>query len=241
MSTIVSGFNAAAEQYLHYAHIQKYCANSLARWLPKSKDCRILELGAGPGVFTNYLERWGKNVCATDASEAMCKLGLNNNPAVIWKQMDANLPEKGPWDLICSSSMLQWLDEPGQTLHNWKTVLAPHGRVLCSLFVEGTLREWASVSGISAPLVWHSHEFWIESLLNSGLSIVRCESETKVLYYNSALDALRTIHKLGASSSPKLGAGHLRRLMKTYEKQYNSSDGVAATWVIFRFEAVVSS
>jgi len=239
MSTIVSGFNAAAEEYLHYAHIQKYCANSLARWLPQSKDCRILELGAGPGVFTHYLEPWEKNVYATDASEAMCKLGQKNIPAVNWKQMDARKIDNGPWDLICSSSMLQWLDQPEQVLHHWKSVLAPKGHVLCSVFAEGTLSEWSQLSAITPPLLWRKSTEWNEIIRKVGFKTLRHETEEKKFFSSSALEFLKSIHRLGASPKPLLGAGRLRAYINDYERKFTTTSGVVSTWVIYRFEVAL--
>jgi len=239
MSTVVSAFDNASLDYLKYAHIQKYAAASLARWLPESREGSVLELGAGPGVLTYYLVPWKNNVCATDASEAMCRLGKMYIPYVEWKCSDAYTPLLGPWDMLCSSSMLQWIKEPEVMFSHWKSVLAPQGRILCSLFVEGTLSEWATVSGLPSPLTWRSTLEWNLILMKSGFKVMRQEIEKKEIFSQNALESLKAIHKLGASPKPKLGAGHLRSLMKEYERKFSTPSGVLSTWVIYRFEAVI--
>jgi SAM-dependent methyltransferase len=239
MSSVVSAFENASLDYLKYAHIQKYAAASLARWLPESIKGRVLELGAGPGVFTHYLAPWKNNVFATDASEAMCRLGKMHFPSVTWKCSNANAPLEGPWEMLCSSSMLQWITEPLVMLSHWKSVLAPKGRILCSLFVEGTLIEWESISGLSPPLTWRSPLEWNLILMKSGFKVQRQEIEKKEIFSPNALESLKSIHKLGASPKPQLGAGHLRSLMMDYERKFSTPSGVSSTWVIYRFEAVI--
>ena len=239
MSSVVSAFDNASRDYLKYAHIQKYAAASLARWLPESRKGSVLELGAGPGVFTRYLVPWENNVFATDGSEAMCRLGKMHVPSVAWKCSDALTPLEGPWDMLCSSSMLQWTPDPEVMLCNWKSVLAPKGRILCSLFVEGTLSEWESVSGLKPPLVWRTPVKWEESLHLAGFKVIRQETETKVIFSSSAIQSLKSIHKLGASPQPRLGEGHLRRLIIDYEQRFKTASGIPSTWVIYRFEALL--
>jgi len=239
MSSVVSAFDNASLDYLKYAHIQKYAAASLARWLPESREGSVLELGAGPGVFTHYLVPWKGSVCATDASEAMCSLGKMHIPSVSWKCSNANTPLEGPWDMLCSSSMLQWITEPVVMLSHWKSVLAPKGRILCSLFVEGTLSEWESVTGLKPPLVWRTPVEWEQTLHLTGFKVIRQETETKVIFSSSAIRSLKSIHKLGASPQRRLGVGHLRRLIIDYEQRFKTAYGIQSTWVIYRFEALL--
>ena len=240
MSSVVSAFDNASRDYLKYAHIQKYAAASLARWLPESIKGSVLELGAGPGVFTHYLVPWKNNVFATDGSEAMCRLGKIHVPSVAWQCSNANTPLEGPWDMVCSSSMLQWMPDPVVMLSNWKSVLAPKGRILCSLFVEGTLSEWESVSGLKPPLVWRTPVECEQSLHLAGFKVTRQETETKVNFSSSAIESLKAIHRLGASPKTQLGTGHLRRLIKDYEERFKTPSGIPLSWVIYRFEATVN-
>jgi len=239
MSSIISSFEQAAKDYLSYSQIQDYAASSLARWLPHSRDGNVLELGAGPGVFTRYLVPWKTDICASDASLAMVKLGEQLIPSIKWTLMDALQPKVGPWDIVCSSSMLQWICEPDAMFRNWKSTLTPKGRILCSLFVDGTLREWASISGLKAPLIWKTPLEWEQSLLKSGFRLLRHETDIKIIFYPTALDCVRALHKLGVSPRTQLGAGHLRTLIKKYEKLYKTNLGVPSSWVIYRFEAVL--
>ena len=80
----------------------------LAEWLPADRCGRALELGAGPGIFTENALPWCGEDLATDISPAMCAAGRAAIPRVAWDVMDAASPQGGPWDWIFTSSILQW-------------------------------------------------------------------------------------------------------------------------------------
>ena len=237
MKSLSSAFDLAAPEYIQHADIQRYSAKALSAWLPGIGTKKVLEVGAGPGVFTEYLLPWKDTLLVTDLSHQMCKVGKIKYPHLTWKSMDATSPVSGPWDLICSSSMLQWSEDPKALFLKWKKVMASKGRILGSLYIEGSIKEWGDVSKIKAPFKWRTDRDFRHCFLSAGFKCIRDEVETKQLLYPSAIAALKSIHHLGASPKPSVGAGKLRRLMKEYERRSGSSLGVPLTWVIYRFEA----
>jgi SAM-dependent methyltransferase len=237
MKSIENAFDLAAPYYLQYADIQFYSALKLSLYMPHNFYGNIIEMGAGPGVFTQYLLPWKDSLVVTDLSEKMCLHGKKRYPSLNWKQMDACTPISGPWDLICSSSMLQWSVNPDKLFLQWRNVMAPDGYILGSLFIKGSLNQWYEAIGFNTSLIWRTEHYWQQTLNRSGLSIIKQETEIKEIFYPSAIDALKSIHYVGAPPVPRLGAGQLRRIINDYKQNFGSNLGIPVTWVIYRFLA----
>ena len=234
---LVASFNKAAKDYMSYAQIQRTAAQKLSTFIPTDRRGRVLELAAGSGLFTAYLIPWEGEVLATDFSDNMVNEGIKNTPHVSWETMDLRYPVHGPWDYIFSSSALQWVDNPVDVFKAWKSVLAPEGRILGSLFASGTLFEWTHVSKGIAPLEWRSEATWEASINKAGFKLVRVESEKVTTYFPSALDLLKVLRHMGATPHILTDASKLRTWLKAYDLAYKTNLGVSCTWVLYRFEA----
>lgn len=234
-------FERAARGYGDHSRVQEAMAAWLAEWLPGARSGRVLEVGAGPGVFTRFLLPWQGPVLATDLSPAMCEAGRKAVPQVEWRPMAAESPATGPWDWIVSSSMLQWAEDPAAVFAAWRSRLAPGGRVLGGLFASGSLQEWAAVAGEPSPLKWRTADAWRGFVAGAGLRVLRDETERRTFLYPSARVFLRSLHGVGGAPARRLPPGRLRRMMGDYEARHRGPDGVGATWVFHRFEASASS
>jgi len=212
-------------------------ADWLAEWLPARRTGRALEIGAGPGIFTRRILPWSGQLTATDISPAMCAIGHAAFPQADWHVMTAEAPEPGPWDWIFCSSMLQWAADPEKIFTAWRQQLAPGGRLIAGLFIEGSLSEWRAVRGGDSPVNWRTVEAWRTCLGRGGLGIVRDEVQSQVFEYPSALAFLRSLHGVGAAPQSHLSSGRLRRLLREYQGRFAAPGGVKATWVFYRVEA----
>ncbi|HEX3728660.1 MAG TPA: methyltransferase domain-containing protein [Opitutaceae bacterium] len=238
MTDVIASFERGAPNYLAHAGVQEAMADWVGEWLPRPRKGRVLEVGAGPGVFTRRLLPWHGDLMVTDASAAMCRAGRKALPEVKWRTMLAEKPLPGPWDWIVSSSMLQWMGDPAEVFSAWHRRLAPGGRVLGGLFIAGSLPEWSEVAGKWSPLRWRSAEEWREAVAGAGLRLLRDETQTRVFDYSSARDFLRSLHAIGAAPRRRLGAGVLRRLLRRHEERGGRGGPVAAHWNFYRFEAI---
>jgi malonyl-CoA O-methyltransferase len=236
--TLAASFGRAAPNYLEHARVQAALADWLAEWLPAKHDGRALEIGAGPGIFTRKLLPWTGGLTATDISPAMCAAGRAALPQVEWRVMSAEAPEPGPWDWIFCSSMLQWVTDPEKVFAGWRERLAPGGRLLAGLFIEGSLPEWRAVAGEDSPLAWRPAEEWCACLGRAGLRVVRSEVQSRVFKFPSARAFLRSVHGVGGAPQRRLPLGRLRRLLHNYETLFHTPGGVPATWMFCRIEAV---
>ena len=72
-----------------------------------------------------------------------------------------------PQDLILSSMMLHWLPDPRAALVEWRKRLAPNGRLLVAVPVEGSLSEWRGLlraAGVTDGLWSFPAPYFVASL-----------------------------------------------------------------------------
>jgi malonyl-CoA O-methyltransferase len=246
-SAPTASFSRAAATYRQHAHVQRVIADWVAEWLPANRTGRALEIGAGPGVFTERLLPWTGELVATDISPAMCAAGRAALPTVTWKTMAAETPLPGPWNWMLSSSMLQWVADPARVFAAWAAELAPGGRILGGLFIDGSLPELRALVPAS-PFRWRTVDEWRAAIadadqcdschkVQSSLRLVRSEVREHVHAYPSALEFWRTLHGIGAAPERRLGTAELRNTLREYDTRYATGAGVRATWMLYRFEA----
>jgi malonyl-CoA O-methyltransferase len=238
-AVIAHSFSKAAAGYDRHARVQAALADWLAEWLPQERPGQALEVGAGTGLFTRHLAGWPGGVTATDLSLAMCSAGRDAVPSADWRVMEAGRPLPGPWALILSSAMLQWVENPVEVFTAWRGVLAPRGRILAGLVVAGSLPEWRAVAGDDAPLTWRTAAEWRAALTGAGLRVLRDETSERGFPHPSARDFLRSLHGIGGAPRRRFSPGVLRQMMRTLEARAGGAHGpgVRATWVFYRVEA----
>ena len=236
-TAVVASFSRAARSYGAHAGVQKTMAGWLAEWLPAERTGRVLEVGAGTGLFTRRLQPWSGPITATDPSAAMCAAGQSALPGIAWRTMTAETPLRGPWDWIVSSSVLQWLETPAKAFAAWGAQLAPGGRVLAGLFAEESLPELRSLVGGVTPVAWRTPAKWRKEIREGGLRLRRDQTVRHVVTYASAQAFLRALHRVGAAPERRLTAGEMRRLLQDYAERFGEAGGVRATWTFYRFEA----
>jgi SAM-dependent methyltransferase len=212
-------------------------ADWLAEWLPRIRTRRALEIGAGAGVFTRRLLPWRGSLLATDISPAVCAEGCATLPQVGWQIMSAEKPLAGPWDWMFCSSVLHWVSAPERIFSAWRRSLAKNGRILAGLFVADSLPELKAFAVGEGTVVWRTAGTWRKALEESGLSLVREEVQTRIFYYPTASEFLRSLPALAPSLEPRFSPALLRQFLGRYEELYRESQGVRATWNFYRFEA----
>jgi len=230
-------FSKAARCYRQYAGVQTAMADWLAEWAPEERSGAALEIGAGTGLLTERLLPWKGSYVATDVSPQMCAEGRREFPQVEWQTTSAEAALAGPWDWIFSSSMAQWLEDPAAVFKTWKRHLSPEGRIVAGLFVAGSLPELRALTAGWAPLTWRAPAEWERALHAAGLTLVRSETVERVFWYPSALELLRSLHRVGASPVRRYNAGELMKVLARYEAQFRKETQVKSTWKFYRFEA----
>ena len=99
--------------------------------------CRhVLDVGCGPGFFSDLLTRLGYKVTAVDYTENMLAEARKNaahyGVDIDFRRMDAQKLdfEDGIFDLVISRNVLWNLEQPEQAYREWIRVLKPNGTVM---------------------------------------------------------------------------------------------------------------
>ncbi|MBO0933565.1 class I SAM-dependent methyltransferase [Fibrella aquatilis] len=98
---------------------------------------RVLDAGCGTGVFAHYLAKRGCSVTGVDGSPEMIRLcqkeagpGVSFSVAMLPL---TDLPEQPLFDVIISSSVLEYVPDLAQTLSSFDQYLRSGGHLLVSL------------------------------------------------------------------------------------------------------------
>ncbi|MDQ8182795.1 methyltransferase domain-containing protein [Pelagicoccus sp. SDUM812005] len=235
------GFGAKAEQYDARAQVQARVAGWTAEWLdPALAGLDALEFGAGTGLFTRYAARLhGRRLWATDVAEPMLEVGRRASLGCRWLEQDAWNPSlEGPFGALYTTSLLQWCPDPLDTLRKWRGLAEAGSRLLGAVFVAGTMREWESCEGALGQVAWRAEADWLVALEGSCWSLVRSEVASWVEYAESAREAARSWHGIGAVvSGGERRVGEFLRSMRRYQREWGGGRGVPCTWRVLRFEA----
>lgn len=233
-------FAQKAESYDANARIQAEVAEWLAEWLPATPSkAKVLELGAGTGLYTRYLTKCFDNLTCTDLSNEMLEVSRHRAPgpsAYHLQNAWEPLPDPGHWDLLTSSSLLQWTPDPVSTLNHWSKALTPKGRILAAFFIAPTLSEMETVTRHPGPVQWRDANTWQTIFQSVGLQTLRIEEQTQRYVFPSAMHFWRTLHGTGATVSRQLKPSALLRLFRDYEDMFPHPDGVYSTWTFCRVE-----
>ncbi len=160
---------------------------------------RILDFGCGTGEIARGLTEAGYRVTAVDISEGMLTQAASRpgSDAVTWTSVKADRPlpfADGAFDVIVSSSVLEYVPDPAPLLADFARLLAPGGRLLFTVpDPDHPIRRreamWAVLSrnplayGVLRHTRWEAmHTYlrisctrwptgtWAEALRNAGLT-----------------------------------------------------------------------
>ncbi|SFF09816.1 class I SAM-dependent methyltransferase [Spirosoma endophyticum] len=99
---------------------------------------RVLDLGCGSGIFSNYLAEKGCIVTGIDGSEAMIALCNQKKKVVNVRYVVQSLPlpdpaKYAPQDVVMMSSLLEYMDNMDQMLQQVRDLLKPNGLLIVSI------------------------------------------------------------------------------------------------------------
>lgn len=237
-SLIETRFGTASETYDSAAEVQMIVANRTASLIEATLPCRnglnVLELGSGSGLLSAHLQSLLSDSSITFRDfipHEYLKLNGNVN---IYSPCDAELAmlhdEPSTYDLIASSSTIQWFHSPRQTLKAIVKALRPGGVAVISYFGKGTFQAIADIISLRYPIVDAS---FIEHL---GCDC-QIEHQDIDIDYPSAAEALRSLRATGvnALSSTPLPVSATREIMRRISNPDNTATlTYSAVYIIIR-------
>ncbi len=240
-------FTAAAATYDLHDCPQRELAERLLALIPPLHPGRILDVGAGTGLLTQYLlDRYpDADIDALDMAPGMVEFGckrFQRQPRVTWRLGDArHYRSTHRYDLIVSNAALQWVPSLPSALAHLVGLLEPGGAVGIGVMLSGTLAELHTLRGQVAPSKKTSVQLpcWkdvLSAVGDAGVEIIQSDRALNRVGYESAAMFLRILHNQGVTGGHPdrgmqlLNRTELSRLVRLYEELYSCDSGVTATY-----------
>ncbi|NVK24476.1 MAG: methyltransferase domain-containing protein [Gammaproteobacteria bacterium] len=211
-SKIKQHFTSSANTYKSNAQLQYDVGQCLIEGLLNASASQgkpflnVLDLGCGPGLFSEPLQSVAGSLISLDLSAAMLSENQSTANSATSAKVQANshaLPFKdNSFDAIFSSLMIQWcdLEKVLQQVHN---VLKEGATAYISTLVKGSLYEleyaWSQVDSDT-----HLHHYLSESDIVGAVNRNRwahvvMEQSQNTYWFNTPRDLARELKNLGAN------------------------------------------
>ena len=224
--SVKHNFSLHAKSYDEHSIIQKNIAIDLVSKLNQkfaSNEIKsILDLGCGSGTIYKEISKqtdWELDrFVAVDLSSDMCDIHPKDDIIELYNidfdEFDlSSLCEEGKFDLIISSSALQWSNDLSSILNQLKNMSQ---NIALNIFTNGTFRSIWEIIGNHSPI--QSKEYIIK-IVNDTLANPQIDTLNYDLEFDSPKDMFKYIKKSGVgSSSEKLSFKDSKRLLRKYDK-----------------------
>ncbi len=241
-SALINSFSKYARGYDKHARLQKQMAERLASFLPEKIPEQILEIGCGTGLFTQHLlahplKTLILNDIAPDMVERLqnkltlprsCQIRVGNAESMEFQQVG----------LIAANAVFQWFKSPSKTLKLLNSHLKPAGNLIFSTFGPATLAEFRQTASLESPASLLTLSQWKKLVNKAGFSLISSASETRKSFFPDTLALLKNLQQIGATPYRMTHSSDLRRLIKEYDENYSTQQGVYATWELLYFSAI---
>lgn len=256
---IKRSFHANAAQYDGLATVQRRVTSRLAELLQAQHVApdALLDVGCGTGTLLSLLESLypgarhvgiylAFNMTRHAAAKLRIDTSLTNGDA-------EQLPfADGVFDLVVSSSTLQWLESLNKSVSEMFRVAAPGGMVVIAYFGQETLWELRDCyrqvllqrgMGGDERHLQRLHRFSDADHLREALSSLGAETlmvccEREVVRHKDVRDLLGAIKNIGAGAGARRGVGGLgwRGILADLDAEYNRrfrvDDSIPATYEV---------
>jgi len=238
---IIRSFSKYAKSYDRHAQLQKTMAERLASMLPEHFPDSVTELGCGTGLFTRHLlAQPVRQLILNDISPGMMgqlreNMTLPRNTKLIIG--NAEKVEFLSTDMIAANAVFQWFGEPEYSLNHLVKYLNSGGRLIFSTFGPGTLKEFRKTACMESPATLLSHREWENMIEQAGLTLNESYTEYRKSFFPSTQALIRNLQQIGAAPFPMLKPGGLKKLIRAYDENFSTEQGVYVTWELLYFSA----
>ena len=247
-SVVRRSFDVAARYYDAHAELQRAVANRLMTYVERLScvPARILDAGAGSGFGTAPLACAfpDSRVIGLDFSRAMLKIARSklHGPAYVCGDIEALPFAPSTFDLVYSSSTLQWSGDLRVALREISRVMVPNATLLAAVYTAGTLRElrnsWSRVDVFPHTLAFATAAQLRRAFESAGFAVVSCRTQVEVVLYDSVDSLLKTLKRTGVSNfrrSRRVGlttASRLGKMKAGYRARYAAAERIPASYVM---------
>ncbi len=232
-------FSASAKSYEGSAIAQKMVHKrllSLLHGLGRQSYEKVLEVGCGTASLTRLLDEnfeigaWTLNDLRRTMFEEGNFSSARSGKAIRFVEGDAEEVDLGAgYDLIISSSAIQWFHEPKAFLQSLYPRLNKGGILLISTFGLDNLREIRELTG--QGLHYYATEAYEKALREVNFTVLTAEEESIVLSFDTARDVLRHLKQTGVTALAGAGQANFwtKKKLAEFEANYctnfRKSDG----------------
>lgn len=257
---ISKSFHSHAEEYDQHVAVQKRVVENLAGLASAhvtGMPAAILDVGCGTGQLLDMLQRiyplsarFGVDLAFNMLHCAACRSA--DRPFLVAGDAEALPFVHGSFDLLVSTSMLQWLDSLDLFLSEAHRVIAPGGSVCIAFFMGDTFQELQEsvqaamqsqhIAGRGAEQRLHrfqNREMIERSLAASPFNDINVIYGRETEMYADMYQLLRTTKKIGAGASSGSGGavglrwrGILNEAAGLYRTRYGVNGHVPATYEV---------
>ncbi|WP_028575752.1 methyltransferase domain-containing protein [Desulfonatronovibrio hydrogenovorans] len=237
---IKTSFDRSTRTYRASALVQKRIALECCQRIPVKPFSRILEIGAGGGLLTQAcFERLPgpHTYAALDISGAMLSLIRDRQARKIQGDGEAPPFRKETFDLLISSSAMQWYADPPASMARNLHLLKKTGFFSLALFVRGTFKEMEEVGALTGfgnlyPLP--EAQNCICSLSGLNLDLKTCTREYTE-YFPDVPEFLKSHKQTGATytgSRASTGKKAYHDFCRTYQELFLEKKGIRVSYNI---------
>ena len=250
---VCHSFNRAARCYDDNAHLQRAVANRLiAQFAEQAARCargrraRALDAGSGSGFSAAALARVFPGTCIVDLdfAQEMLKIARRKSRGSGFVCGDIeSLPfADSAFDLVCSSSSLQWSNDGDRALREFRRVMKHNSVLLLSVYTTGTLCElqdsWLGTDRYAHTLEFQSPGQLCRMIRAAGMKPVSYLTQNEAVIYDDVDTLLKTLKYTGVRNLRRdryaglTTPARLERMKERYRLRHTTAQGISANYAI---------
>lgn len=252
---IAQQFSRAASTYNMAADVQLDIAFDAMAHLTSGYKY-ALDIGCGTGRISQHLAAKCDKLIAMDLAFGMLDYAqqdsLANNPAINWVQGDADsLPlADNSVDLVFSSMVLQWADEPQKVMAEISRVMAVKSTAVLAIMCEGSFEQlnesWQNIDDQRHVNHFANADTWLAAAVSHGLQVKMQQKQyltwhanirqllasIKSIGANVLLSAQNTNERLKLNNKPLLNRHTLQHLEDYYQQKFAKNMQLPLTYQV---------
>lgn len=239
---VKNNFSKNILTYDKNAIVQAYMADDLLNFIDGEKYGKILELGCGTGLYSlklteKYIDSNFEFVDISDEMIEMAKKKIKNENVKFTVGDAEKISISEEYNLVTGNAVIQWFNNLEDSLVKYYASLSLGGEMVFSTFGERTfceLKESYSEAGLEYN---YSQKFYtaeeIKNIASKNGWVVEIYEKDYVLKYDSLVEFLYSIKRIGASSALKgcrvLTKGSLKAVEQIYRDKFSDGENILST------------